>query len=50
MSIEINCNKNYSTPAGVEFLKMLIAINIQTLWVCNYSKIITYISNLLLMR
>jgi len=28
-------NNNYSTPAGVEFLNMLTAINIQTLWVWN---------------
>jgi len=38
-------NKNYSTPAGVEFLNMLIAINIQTLWVCIYSQIINYLPN-----
>jgi len=38
-------NKNYSTPTGVEFLNMHIAINIQTLWVCNHSQIITYTTN-----
>jgi len=38
-------NKDYSTPAGVEFFYMLIAINIQTLWVCNYSQINTYKPN-----
>lgn len=38
-------NKNYTTPVGVVFLNMLIAINIQTLRVCNFSQIITYMPN-----
>lgn len=45
MFIELHCEKNYSTPAGVEFTNMIIAINIQTLRVWNYSQIITYVPN-----
>jgi len=35
MSIEMIDIKDYSTPAGVESLNVLLAINIQTLWVCQ---------------
>jgi len=45
MFIRIYCEKNYSTPAGVEFPNMIITINIQTLRVWNYSPIITYMPN-----
>jgi len=45
MFIYLIIYRNYSTPAGVEELNMITAINIKILWFCGCYNIFAYMSN-----